>query len=79
MDDFLKVTASGEVSLAAGVTSANIIAVAVDYIYVYEAPTPSLTSPVVDNYEILNRITDGFKIKNTATSSQVFFYVAFTR
>jgi len=78
MDDYLKVTNAGQVSFGSGSTSAAITAEAVDFIHVYAAPSTSNNYSIADEYEIVNRTTNSFKIKRTGSTS-TFFFIAFTR
>ena len=81
MPNYLKVSASGAVTLAAGVTSSVITAAAVDYIYVYFSETTLQTNiRNADRYEVLSQTATSFTIKNTDPSRQeTYYYIVFVR
>lgn len=80
MSSYLKVSATGSVTLTANSTSSTITANDVDYIYVWSGPTSSsIGNTIADRYEITSKLTNSFKIKNLKNYSQTFDYIAFTR
>ena len=76
---YLKISASGTVTLSANALSATITADDVDYIYVWSGPTTSIDNTVADRYQIESRLTNSFKIRNLSSTQQTFNYIAFTR
>jgi hypothetical protein len=79
LTSFLKVTASGTVTVAGSSTSATIVANEVDYIYVWTGEINTYSETAADRYQITNRLTNSFKIQNLKTVSRTFYYIAFTR
>lgn len=80
MSSYLKVSASGSVTVPGNSTSATITATAVDYIYVWTGAPPTSTSDsIADRYAITSKLTNSFKIQNTTSSSRTYDYIAFTR
>lgn len=76
---YLKISASGTVTLSGNALSSTITAEGVDYIYVWSGPTTSITNTVADRYQIESRLTNSFKIRNLRSTQQTFNYIAFTR
>lgn len=76
---YLKVSASGTVTLSGNALSSAITADEVDYIYVWSGPTTDVDDTVADRYQIESRLTNSFKIRNLKSTQQTFNYIAFTR
>ena len=80
MPNYLKVSASGSVYVAAGATSAVISAPDLNYVYVYfSTPVLKVNEANSDRYEILSQTTSSFTIKNKSSTGETFKYVAFVR
>ena len=80
MPNYLKVSASGAVSLGAGATSGVISAPDLNYVYVYfSTPVLQVNETNSDRYEILSQTASSFKIRNKSSRSETFKYVAFVR
>lgn len=80
MPNYLKVCASGSITLNGGATSGVISAPDLSYVYVYfSSPVLSINSSNSDRYEVVSQTSSSFKVKNTSNNGQTFNYVALVR
>jgi hypothetical protein len=80
MSSYLKVTATGSVTIQGNSLSSTITAEGVDYIYVWSGPSPtSVGNTIAERYEIASKLTNSFRIRNLTSTQQTFDYIAFTR
>lgn len=79
MLNFLKVITSGTVTVSGSSTSPTISAPSLDYIYIWSGEVTQFNDSTADRYEIVNRTSSSFRIRNKKTSSRTFYYIAFTR